>query len=188
MRAILQSEAAECGLACLAMVGDAHGLRLDLAELRRRFSVSLKGATLTTLIRHAQALNFSARPLRLDLEELSQLRLPCILHWNLNHFVVLKAVTGKKVTILDPASGERRLHISEVSSAFTGVALEMTPAAEFKPADERKSIRLRELTGPVSGLRRHPAASLLAGPGPGSLCAGRPAVQSIRGRRSYPDG
>ena len=154
MRPILQSEAAECGLACLVMVGDAHGLRLDLAELRRKFSVSLKGATLATLIRHAQALNFSARPLRLDMQELSQLRLPCILHWNLNHFVVLKAVTGKKVTILDPATGERRLHLSEVSTAFTGVALELTPTAEFKPVDERKAIRLRDLTGPVTGLRR----------------------------------
>jgi ATP-binding cassette subfamily B protein RaxB len=154
MRTILQSEAAECGLACLAMVGDAHGLRMDLSELRRRFSVSLKGATLATLIRHAQALHLSARPLRLDLEELPQLRLPCVLHWNLNHFVVLKAVKGPWVTVLDPAVGERRLPISEVSAAFTGVALELSPTAAFKPADERKRMQLRELVGPVTGLRR----------------------------------
>jgi ATP-binding cassette subfamily B protein RaxB len=154
MRAILQSEAAECGLACLAMVGDAHGLRMDLSEMRRRFSVSLKGATLATLIRHAQALNLSARPLRLDLRELPQLRLPCVLHWNLSHFVVLKSVKGQWVTVLDPAVGERRLPMSEVSSAFTGVALELTPTAAFKPADERKRIQLRELIGPISGLRR----------------------------------
>lgn len=154
MRAILQSEAAECGLACLAMVGDAHGLRMDLSELRRRFSVSLKGATLATLIRHAQALHLSARPLRLDLHELAQLRLPCVLHWNLTHFVVLKAIKGKWVTILDPAVGERRLPMSEVSVAFTGVALELAPTAAFKPADDRKRIKLRELIGPISGLRR----------------------------------
>ena len=154
MKLILQSEAAECGLACIAMVSDAHGLHLDLADLRRRFSVSLKGATLATLIRHAEALHFSARPLRLDMEELSKLRLPCILHWNLNHFVVLKAFKGKKVTVLDPAAGERRLSLSEVSTHFTGVALELVPTAQFKPADERKAIRLRDLTGPVVGLRR----------------------------------
>ena len=154
MRAILQTEAAECGLACLAMVGDAHGLRMDLSELRRRFSVSLKGTTLSTLIRHAQALNFSARPLRLDLHEVPQLRLPCILHWNLNHFVVLKAVKGAWVTVLDPAAGERRLALAEVSSAFTGVALELTPSPAFKPQDERKRIRLRELIGPIQGLHR----------------------------------
>jgi ATP-binding cassette subfamily B protein RaxB len=154
VKLILQSEAAECGLACLAMVSDAHGLHLDLADLRRRFSVSLKGATLTSLIRHAQALHFAARPVRLDLEELPQLRLPCILHWNLNHFVVLKSVKGRKAVLLDPAAGERHLSISEVSDAFTGVALELAPSAQFKPADERKVIRLRDLTGPVIGLSR----------------------------------
>lgn len=154
MKLILQSEAAECGLACLAMVSDSHGLHLDLVELRRRFSVSLKGANLATVIRHAEALGFTARPLRLELEELPELRLPCILHWNLNHFVVIKSIKGKQVVLLDPAVGVRRLSLSEVSSAFTGVALELTPTAQFKPADERKTIRLSDLTGPVSGLKR----------------------------------
>ena len=154
MKLILQSEAAECGLACLAMVSDAHGLRLDLADLRRRFSISLKGATLAVLIRHAEALHFSARPLRLELDELGQLRLPAILHWDLNHFVVLKAIKGRKLVLLDPASGERRLSMDEVSKHLTGVALELTPSAQFQPADERKAIRFRDLTGKVTGLRR----------------------------------
>ena len=154
MKLILQSEAAECGLASLAMIADAHGLQLDLADLRRRFSVSLKGATMASLIRHAQALNFSARPLRLELEEMPELRLPCILHWDMNHFVVLKAIKGKYATLLDPAAGERTLLLSEVSKHFTGVALELTPTAQFQPANERKAIRLRDLTGPVIGLRR----------------------------------
>ena len=154
MKLILQSEAAECGLASLAMIADAHGLHLDLADLRRRFSVSLKGATMASLIRHAQALNFSARPLRLELEEMPELRLPCILHWDMNHFVVLKAINGKYATLLDPAAGERTLPLSEVSKHFTGVALELTPTAQFQPANERKAIRLRDLTGPVIGLRR----------------------------------
>ena len=154
MKLILQSEAAECGLASLAMIADAHGLHLDLADLRRRFSVSLKGATMATLIRHAQALNFSARPLRLELEEIPKLRLPCILHWDMNHFVVLKAIKGKYATLLDPAAGERKLLLNEVSKHFTGVALELTPTVQFQPANERKTIRLRDLTGPVIGLRR----------------------------------
>lgn len=109
MKSILQSEAAECGLASLAMVVDAHGLRVGLPELRRRFSLSLKGARLDHLIRIAQQLGFSTRPLRLDLEELRKLKLPCILHWNLNHFVVLAKVGQDKATILDPAFGERKM-------------------------------------------------------------------------------
>ncbi|WP_156861035.1 peptidase domain-containing ABC transporter [Casimicrobium huifangae] len=153
----LQSEAAECGLACLAMLSSAHGLRIDLAELRQRFSISLKGANLAQLIRHAEALGFATRPLRLELDEMNQLQLPCMLHWDLNHFVVLTKVStsgGGKITILDPAVGKRVLPMNEVSKHFTGVALELTPTPEFKPADLRRKVRLRDLVGKIFGLKR----------------------------------
>jgi ATP-binding cassette, subfamily B, bacterial CvaB/MchF/RaxB len=127
LKAIVQSEAAECGLASLAMVADAHGMRIGLPELRRRFPLSLKGAKLNQLIHGAQQLGFGTRALRLDMEDLDKLALPCILHWDLNHFVVLARVGKAKVTILDPAVGERRLAFAEVSDHFTGVALELTP-------------------------------------------------------------
>jgi len=152
MKAIVQSEAAECGLAALAMVADVHGLRVGLPELRRRFPMSLKGARLDHLIRIAQQLGFSTRPLRLDLEDLGRLRLPCILHWNLNHFVVLAQVDRSKAMILDPALGERRMALAEVSDHFTGVALELAPAAEFKPQQAAPSVSARQLTGPIRGL------------------------------------
>lgn len=154
MASILQSESSECALASLAMICGTHGLQVDLSDLRRRFPVSLKGATLAQLIAHAGALNFSSRPLRLELHELGQLQLPCILHWDLNHFVVLKKVGRKSINILDPAVGERRLGLDEVSRHFTGVALELTPNADFKPADERKPVALSALTGKVLGLKR----------------------------------
>jgi ATP-binding cassette, subfamily B, bacterial CvaB/MchF/RaxB len=157
IRPILQSESAECGLACLAMLASAHGLRLDLSELRRRFSISLKGADLAQLIRHAEALNFACRPLRLELDEMNQLQLPCMLHWDLNHFVVLTKVgtgSGGKLTILDPAVGKREMSFTEASPHFTGVALEITPTPAFKPADERRKVKLRDLIGKVFGLKR----------------------------------
>ncbi len=150
----LQSESSECGLACLVMVANAHRLQLDLSEVRRRFSVSLKGATLQQLITHASQLQFNSRPLRLELDELAQLQLPCILHWDLNHFVVLKKVGRGHITILDPAVGERKLPMAEVSRHFTGVALELTPNADFKPVDQRKRVSLSALTGKVLGLKR----------------------------------
>ena len=152
MTLVLQSEASECALACLAMIASAHGYHADLADLRRRFPISLKGATLAQLIRHAEALGFAARPLRLELEELKDLSVPCILHWDLNHFVVLKRVKGERVVILDPAVGERVLPLTKVSKHFTGVALELTPTAEFKAADVRRRVHFRELTGRVRGL------------------------------------
>jgi ATP-binding cassette subfamily B protein RaxB len=151
---ILQTEAAECGLACLAMVAAHHGLRLDLPTLRQRFSVSLKGATMADLVRLAGHLNLSARALRAEIEHLSGLSVPCVLHWDLNHFVVLKEVSRGWAVIHDPARGVRRLPLAEVSKHFTGIVLELTPQAEFKPHTERRSVSLRQMLGRVTGLRR----------------------------------
>jgi ATP-binding cassette, subfamily B, bacterial CvaB/MchF/RaxB len=159
MNPILQTESSECGLTCLAMIADHYGHQVDLSDLRRRFSISLKGATLAQLMRHASSMHLSTRPIRLEIEELPQLQLPCILHWNLNHFVVLKKVHTSwrgKVTLilLDPALGERRVSLAEASENFTGVACELAPATGFKAKDERKRISLKELTGHIVGLRR----------------------------------
>lgn len=154
MKPILQTQASECALACLAMMANAHGSHVELADLRRRFSVSLKGANLRQVLEHASALGFSGRPLRLDLHELQDLATPCILHWDLNHFVVLKKVKRNRITILDPAVGERTLSLEETSSHFTGVALELTPTASFQPRTASPKVSLRQLTGRVHGLAR----------------------------------
>ncbi len=158
MRPLLQTESAECGLACLAMIANYYGYHTDLSDLRRQFSISLKGATLAQLIRHAAALELQSRPLRLELDEIAELVLPCILHWNLNHFVVLKAVRKDwrgRVTLvlLDPAVGERKVSLDEATHHFTGVALELSPTPAFKPREEKKQIALRDLTGKIIGLR-----------------------------------
>ena len=111
---ILQTEAAECGLACLVMVAAHHGLRSDLPTLRQRFSISLKGATLADLVRMAGQLQLSARAVRAEMVHLPELATPCVLHWDLNHFVVLKEVSRGSVVIHDPARGVRRLSLAEV--------------------------------------------------------------------------
>lgn len=152
MTLVLQSEAAECGLAALAMVMCSHGRKATLSELRQRFPLSLKGAKLNHLIHIAQQLGFQTRALRLDMEDLGKLKLPCILHWDLNHFVVLAKVGGSKATILDPAVGKQVLSLSKVSDHFTGVALELTPGTEFKPRKAAPAVSVRQLTGRVSGL------------------------------------
>lgn len=154
MNVTLQAESQECALACLVMVADHHGLNLDLMTLRRKYSISLKGTDLTQLVNYAQRLNFSCRALRLEMEDINKLQVPCILHWNMNHFVVLEKVRGSLVYLLDPAMGRRVLSISECSKRFTGVALELTPNVTFQPADQKTKVRLRELIGRVFGLKR----------------------------------
>lgn len=159
MKCILQTESSECGLACLAMVSNYFGYHTDLPALRRRFLVSQKGVTLTQLMRHAATLHLSSRGIRLELEELTQLRLPAILHWDLNHFVVLKKITrsrrsGLVAHILDPALGERQLDMSAVSNHFTGVALELTPSPTFQRKTKVERVRVRDLTGKMTGIKR----------------------------------
>ncbi|WP_183738277.1 MULTISPECIES: peptidase domain-containing ABC transporter [unclassified Janthinobacterium] len=159
MRIQLQSEASECGLACLAMIASYYGHHTSLTDLRQKFSVSLKGITLAQLMRHASALSLSIRPLRAELAEIPKIKLPCILHWDLNHFVVLKKITKDfrgniNLVLLDPALGERCIFLDDASQHFTGVALELTPTPSFSQKPVPKKIAIRELIGPIIGLRR----------------------------------
>src|SRR3954462_9031427 len=148
---IRQAEAAECGLACLAMVASYHGHRIDLNTLRRRYPASLNGVTLRALIHVASHLHLLGRPLRYDLEHLRQLKLPAILHWDMSHFVVLKAVTRKGIVVHDPAAGEKFYPVAEASKHLSGVALELAPTEGFVVQDERTRLPLSAFWGQLSG-------------------------------------
>lgn len=151
---ILQTEATECGLACLAMIAGYHGHHTTLMELRRQFSVSLKGVTLKQLTQTADQLKFGSRAMRVELEDLSKLTLPCVLHWNFNHFVVLKVADGQCLILHDPAHGIRQLSLAEASKSFTGVALEVWPDSDFEKQEAKPQIKLMSMLGRVSGLYR----------------------------------
>ncbi len=138
----------------MSMVLAHHGRHIDLASLRSQNSLSLKGATLRNLIEMAGRYGLVSRPLRLELDELGELKLPCILHWELNHFVVLSRVRGKTLTIKDPAAGLRNVSLEEASGKFTGVALELLPGLEFKEEKPKPSVSFRQLAGSIGGLKR----------------------------------
>lgn len=149
---LLQSEAAECGLACLAMISGRYGHSFDLPALRRHYQLSHQGMTLQDIVRLASNIQLATRALRVDIQQLRRLRLPCILHWNHNHFVVLTRVRPRWVTINDPAVGRRRISIAEVSERFTGVALEAWPTKEFERKTERARIQITRLLRHTDGL------------------------------------
>lgn len=151
---ILQAESSECGLACIAMIANYWGHRLDLQAIRKRFPTSIRGTTMLGLVGMAESCSLKSRALSLDVDGLSDLSTPCILHWNFNHFVVLKSVSRDGVVIHDPSTGRRRMSLREVGSAFTGVALELSPTQDFVPQEEVQHHRLRDLMGRVIGLKR----------------------------------
>jgi ATP-binding cassette subfamily B protein RaxB len=148
---IIQTEAAECGIACLAMVAGAHGHRMDMPAMRRHHDVSLKGTTLRDLIRVGADLHLNTRPLRAELHHLAELRLPCILHWEHNHFVVLTHVGARGLTIHDPRVGQRRITLTDASKHFTGIVLEAWPNERFQPGAERSRVRITDLFRRTAG-------------------------------------
>lgn len=148
-----QTESSECGLACLAMICGRYGKNVDLIALRQEFNLSTRGTTLAGLIGIAEQVGFSSRPLSLDIEDLGSLKLPCVLHWEFNHFVVLVSVRRNNVVIHDPARGRRIINMPEVSRSFTGVALEVWPGAAFEANTVRNRLNLRTLMGSVHGLK-----------------------------------
>lgn len=151
---VRQSETAECGLACLAMIASHHGHQTSLGNLRRRFSTTLRGMNMLHIIDIADKLGLTSRALKMPLDALQQIKLPAIIHWDLNHFVVLTKATPKGCTVHDPASGVRRLSKADMSKSFTGVALELEPSATFEKRSNTTPLRIQDLWSSISGLKR----------------------------------
>ena len=145
------AESAECGLACMAMVARYHGHDVDLNGLRQRFSLSMAGATLRSIMTLADQMGFGTRALRVELDALTKVKAPAILHWDLNHFVVLKEATSKGIVIHDPAMGKREYSYDEASKHFTGVALELTPAKQFQKIKAQQKTKLSHLWSRMEG-------------------------------------
>lgn len=152
---VMQSEASECGIACLTMIANFYGHNLQLRQMRSSLPASQQGLSLQQLIEYAQTIGLSSRALKLELTELSQLQQPSILHWDFSHFVVLTKVTKKYVHISDPAIGERKLTWSNVSENFTGVALELTPNHNFTKTSKAQTLSLWDFAMPIRGIKQH---------------------------------
>jgi len=145
LQLVRQSEAAECGLACLAMIAGYHGLKTDLTTLRKKISISQFGTSVIEIKQAAKILDLGVRPVRCEIEGLRNLKLPAILHWDMDHFVVLKSIRGAKATIYDPARGVGQFSFEQLGKHFTGVAVEISPLEGFIAKDERTGLKLFSL-------------------------------------------
>lgn len=138
----VQSEVSECGLACLSICSSMLGAELDMSALRRKYHNSQRGIDLKQLIALAGALDMQCRPVRCELEDLKHLSTPAILHWRLNHFVVLEGVSRGRFRIIDPAHGSIAVTPSEMSEAFSGVAVEVSSTPSFRPRKQRSPLNI----------------------------------------------
>lgn len=148
-----QTESSECGLACLAMICSHYGKQSNLIALRQQFNLSARGTTLAGMTQIAEQLGLATRCLSLELNELSALKTPCILHWDFNHFVVLVSVKQNRAILHDPARGRRKVGMEEMSKYFTGIALEVWPGSTFAAQPTSHQFSLRSLAAKVHGLK-----------------------------------
>jgi ATP-binding cassette subfamily B protein RaxB len=148
----VQSEVAECGITCLAMIAYYHGYKVNMLAMRQKYPVGIQGITVKQILKVADDIGLSGRVLKLDLGQLAKVKGPAILHWNFNHFVTLCAVNRRNVVIHDPAKGKIKLSWEQLSESFTGIVIELTPSSNFERADKRVKMPLRAFIGNVDGL------------------------------------
>ena len=152
MQLVASVGADESGLAAVATVASAYGVRVRLVELQLAFPAANNGDP-GQLVDVAGHLGLAARVVNLQLDALGHLALPCVLHWQLQHFVVLAKLEGGVATVLDPATGEHRVGLSEIAAHFSGVAVELHAIHDFQPRPALPRVGLRQLIGAVPGLR-----------------------------------
>jgi len=160
---VRQVEPAECGLACLTMIAGFHGLKVDIAVLRRRFAQSTRGSTLRNLMNTADQLGLTPRAVSLSADAMQGLTLPCILHWNANHYVVLERLSGERAYIHDPAGHSKWVAMTDLRQHFTGYALELRPSEDFQRGRVANKLKLSHLWHNVPGIRQAIAQSILLG-------------------------
>jgi ATP-binding cassette subfamily B protein RaxB len=157
VKTIYQSEIGECGLASLAMIANYHGLETDLRSLRSQFRAGLTGMNLHHIVDLSRQLGFSSRAMQVPIESLSDIKLPCILHWDMSHFVILSeiktGIRGTKYVIHDPAIGKQLLGFDELSRHFTGICLELTVTSKFNKTSNTTKLKVKQLYEGLAGFK-----------------------------------
>ncbi|MBR4549941.1 MAG: NHLP family bacteriocin export ABC transporter peptidase/permease/ATPase subunit [Oscillospiraceae bacterium] len=137
---IMQMEALECGAASLAMVMAYYGKWVPLEQVRLDCGVSRDGSNAKNMLVAARNYGFEAQGFRCEPDALREnIALPCIIHWNFNHFVVLNGFRGGHAWINDPARGEIKVPLEDFDRAFTGICLQLIPGPDFHPSGKKKS-------------------------------------------------
>lgn len=131
---VLQLEMVECGAASLAMVMAYHNKWVSLERLRVDCGVSRDGSSAKAILKVARMYGFDAQGFKTEPDKIHSVPMPCVIHWNMNHFVVLNSINDKFASINDPARGETKVPIEQFNQSFTGIVISITPGKDFQPS------------------------------------------------------
>ncbi|MEM6453523.1 MAG: NHLP family bacteriocin export ABC transporter peptidase/permease/ATPase subunit [Acidobacteriota bacterium] len=159
---VLQMEAVECGAAVLGTVLAHYDRWVSLEELRFACGVSRDGSKASNVVRAARRYGLRSEGFRMEPEDLRTLQTPMVLHWKLQHFVVLEGFHNGEVYLNDPAIGPVRVSEKELDESFTGVVLLFEPRPDFQPGGEPPQFIL-SLRRRLEGTRASLLYVLLAG-------------------------
>lgn len=137
---VMQLEALECGAACLTMVLGYYDKWIPLEKIRSDCGVSRDGSCASNIVKAARHYGLETKAYNLEPEDLDKIvTYPAIIHWNFNHFVVLKGLNHKYAFINDPARGEIKVPLKEFDESFTGVCIMFEPGPDFTPSGKKKT-------------------------------------------------
>lgn len=128
---VFQMEATECGAASLSMILRYYGKFIPLEQLRIETGVSRDGCNAGNIIKAAEKYGLDAHAYMIRVKKLLELPVPCIIHWNFNHFVVWEGQKNGSYYINDPAFGRRNVSYEEIDKSFTGVVLTFALTKDF---------------------------------------------------------
>ena len=154
---IYQMEATECGAASLSMIFAYFGRHMALEQMRIETGVSRDGCNAKNIMVAGRKYGLEVHAYSKDPEGLKELPLPCIIHWNFNHFVVFEGIKGKYAYLNDPAIGRRKISMEELDDGFTGIVLTFQPTESFtkqKKADKLTDFIKERLHGQYSAIGR----------------------------------